>query len=96
MGVVLAGPDQIEPSVGHMARLYVAPDRWGRGIGSALYWAAIGFLREAAFAEATLWVLERNERARSWYEHLGWRPSGERKTVYAPAGVEDLRYRLVL
>jgi ribosomal protein S18 acetylase RimI-like enzyme len=96
VGVVLAGPDPIEPDLGHVARLYVAPDRWGQGIGTALYEAAVTSLREAGFAEATLWVLERNERARSWYERLGWQSIGERKVVYAPAGIDDLRYRLTL
>jgi ribosomal protein S18 acetylase RimI-like enzyme len=75
--------------------LYVAPQLWGRGIGSALYSAAIDHLREAPFVEATLRVLERNERARSWYERPLWRFTGERKTVYAPAGVDD-RYRIAL
>jgi len=27
---------------------------------------------EAGYTEATLWVLERNDRARAWYERLGW------------------------
>jgi ribosomal protein S18 acetylase RimI-like enzyme len=96
VGVVLAGPDALEPAVGHVARLYVAPALWGRGLGGALHTAAIGHLRECEFDEATLWVLEGNRRARSWYERLGWRPTGERKTVYAPAGIDDLRYRIGL
>jgi ribosomal protein S18 acetylase RimI-like enzyme len=96
VGVVLAGPDPSDPTSGHLARLYVSPHRWGQGVGRALYEVAVGHLRGADFADATLWVLERNERARAWYERLGWRPTGERKAVYAPAGIDDLRYRLVL
>lgn len=96
VGVVLAGPDPIEPNVGHLARLYVKPDRWGQGIGSALYGSAMTYMRDIGFAEATLWVLERNERARSWYERLSWQCTQERKSVYAPAGIEDLRYRHTL
>lgn len=96
VGVVLAGPDPVEPNLGHVARLYVRPDRWGEGIGTALYSRAVGYLREAGFSEATLWVLERNRQARSWYERRGWRPTGERKPVYPPARIDDLRYRLSL
>ncbi len=92
-GVVLAGPDEAEPDAGHLSRLYVDPDRWGHGLGRALYTASMDMLRER-FDEATLWVLERNTRARAWYERLGWRPTGERKPVYSPAGIDDLRYRL--
>ena len=96
VGVVLAGEDPTEPSLGHVARLYVAPKRWGQGIGTTLYEAAVDHLRTVGFTEATLWVLERNTRARSWYERLGWKCSDERKPVWLPAGIDDLRYRLLL
>ena len=96
VGVVLAGPDPIEEDAGHVARLYVDPDQWGRGTGTLLYDAAIAHLVARGFREATLWVLEANDRARSWYERLGWRPTGERKATYAPAGIDDLRYRVTL
>jgi ribosomal protein S18 acetylase RimI-like enzyme len=46
--------------------------------------------------EATLWVLEANSYARKWYERLGWKLSGKRKTTYAPAGIDDVQYRLAL
>jgi ribosomal protein S18 acetylase RimI-like enzyme len=96
VGVVLAGPDPAEPTSGHVARLYVRPDRWGARIGSALYAQAIAHLTESGFPEATLWVLEHNLRARRWYERLGWHETGERKPVYAPAQIDDLRYRISL
>ena len=96
VGVVLAGPDPADPNCGHVARLYVRPDRWGRAVGTTLYARAIAYLREAGYSEATLWVLEHNLRARSWYERLGWRPTGERKHVYAPGQIDDIRYRISL
>ena len=48
----------------------------------------------AEYEEATLWVLEDNPRARSFYERGGWAPDGARKAeerwgVRAP----ELRYR---
>jgi ribosomal protein S18 acetylase RimI-like enzyme len=96
VGVVLAGPDPDDRRVGHLARLYVAPELWGRGIGTRLYDAALASMVGAGFPAATLWVLERNSRARRWYERLGWRLSGERKTLFAPAGIDDVGYRLDL
>ena len=92
VGVVVAGPDPVEPARGHVARFYVAPDRWGQGVGQRLYVAAIGHLGRSDYPEATLWVLERNRRARAWYERLGWRTTGGRKMVYAPAGIVDVQY----
>ncbi len=96
VGVVLAGMDPDDLTRGHLARLYVAPELWGRGIGRQLYEAAVGHVQEREFTALTLWVLEENHRARSWYERLGWRPNGTRKTSYAPTGVEDLGYELTL
>ncbi|MET0902142.1 MAG: GNAT family N-acetyltransferase [Acidimicrobiales bacterium] len=96
IGVVLTGPDPEDPPVGHLARLYVDPGQWGRGIGRRLYVAAIDQLHRDGFTAATLWTLEANERARSWYERLGWRTTGRRKPVYEPAGIDDVQYRLEL
>ena len=96
VGVVVAGPDLVRRDRGHVARFYVAPERWGQGIGSRLYVAALDRLRRADYREATLWVLERNVRARAWYERLGWRSTGERQTVYEPAGIAELQYLIRL
>ncbi len=96
VGVVLAGPDPQDERRGQLARLYVAPEHWGQGIGRRLYDAAIRRLHHQGFMTATLWVLEDNHRARSWYERLGWRATGSRKTVYAPRGIDDIGYELTL
>jgi GNAT superfamily N-acetyltransferase len=96
VGVVVAGPDPDDPECGHISRLYVAPSQWQRGIGRLLYERAIGHLRDVGYGEATLWVLEGNARARCWYEALGWRATAARKPTYAPAGIDDIGYRLVL
>ena len=61
--------------------LYVLPQDGGSGIGSSLL-QAVGEVRR-------LWVLERNNAARQWYERRGWRNSGERQGAY---GVWDVRY----
>ena len=96
VGVVLTGPDPDEPATGHLARLYVLPEHWGQGVGTRLYRVAMDALAARRFPEATLWVLEGNDRARRWYERLGWRLTDKRKTTYAPAGVEDVQYRIAL
>ena len=94
VGVAVVGADPREPSAAHLSRVYVQPELSGRGIGTRLYGACLERIAEAGFKEATLWVLERNARVREWYERLGWRPTGERKAVYEPGGIDDLRYRL--
>lgn len=95
-GVVCGGPDPLDDTVGHLSRLYVRPPLWGRGLGRALHDACIADLCDQGFELATLWVLDGNARARAWYERLGWKITGGYKPVYAPAGICDLRYRLLL
>jgi GNAT superfamily N-acetyltransferase len=73
--------------------MYVAPEYWGQGIGRLLHAAAIDHPRAVGHGEATLWVLERNRRARSWYEHLGWTATAERKPIFRPAAIDEVRYR---
>jgi ribosomal protein S18 acetylase RimI-like enzyme len=96
IGVAVAGPDPDDPRVGHLSRLYVVPSHRGRGIGRTLYERAMVHLRSRAYRDATLWVLEGNERARRWYESLGWHVTTGRKPTYAPAGIDDVRYWIAL
>ncbi len=48
-----------------VAATYVAPQCWSTGIGRALLTAALSKLREGGWREATLWVFDRNARARA-------------------------------
>jgi GNAT superfamily N-acetyltransferase len=59
VGSVVVRPD------GELARLHVHPERWRCGIGQALHDAAGDRAR-------SLWVIDRNERARRFYERNGW------------------------
>ena len=60
--------------------LYVDPDRWGAGVGTAL-WGAV----EAGWAEETaavaLWVLRDNVRAREFYLARGLAPDGAERLI---------------
>jgi GNAT superfamily N-acetyltransferase len=95
-GVVVAGADPDHFEMGHITRFYVDAPYWGQGIGRLLYDAAISHLRQVGYEQASLWVLERNARARTWYERLGWTCTGERKVAADTIGVEDVRYTLSL
>lgn len=50
--------------------LYVMPDRWGTGVGAALMAEVPGGV------PVSLWVAERNERARTFYARHGFEPDG--------------------
>ena len=93
VGVVVAGAYE---GAGQLSRLHVDPMRWGEGIGRALYDRCIADIELSGHHDITLWVLERNVRARSWYERLGWIDTGRRAPVYEPAAINDALYRLTL
>jgi GNAT superfamily N-acetyltransferase len=76
--------------------IYVRPSSWGGGLAAELHDAAIAELRARGVARARLWVLERNPRARRFYERLGWRPDGTSRVVEFPPNPIDLGYALEL
>ena len=93
-GFVRVGPLTDEGEVGLIYLLYVLPEQWGRGVGTALIQAGMQELRDLGMREAMLWVLRDNLRARRFYEHLGWTPDG--RTVSEDHGgcrLEALCYR---
>ena len=90
VGSVATGPDPEGTPEGELRRLHVLPERWGRGLGTALHDAALAALGER-FAVARLWVLEGNQRARRFYERRGWVPVDGARWV--AAGVGEVRYR---
>ena len=79
-------------SPGWLRQLFVLPDAWGQGLGSELHDAAVARLRELACESVFLWVLERNERARGFYERRGWAPDGQTRVAPFPPYPRTLGY----
>jgi len=79
--------------VGEIWGIYVAPEYWRKGAGRALAQHAQGVLAHRGLEEATLWVLEENDGARKFYEHLGFTLDGGKKTVTLGEPLPTVRYR---
>ncbi|HET9514964.1 MAG TPA: GNAT family N-acetyltransferase, partial [Gemmatimonadales bacterium] len=93
-GFATIGRAQDETDEGLVYLVYVLPEHWGRGVGKALMAAAADALRELGVREATLWVLRENQRARHFYESLGWQPDGRtRIDDYGGVELEAVCYR---
>jgi GNAT superfamily N-acetyltransferase len=93
LGFVRVGPDPDVPAAGFVFLLYVLPARWRGGVGTALMAAADAALRDGGFMSAALGVLEANDRARRFYECLGWRSDGSRRSDdYGGRELAALRY----
>ena len=65
--------------VGRLHSLYIDPDALGQGIGHTLMNHALSTFAAWGCERATLWVLEGNSRAISFYERQGWRCTGATK-----------------
>jgi anhydro-N-acetylmuramic acid kinase len=87
------GPDPDDQRRGHVFSLYTDPGASGAGIGRALLEHAVGELRRAGFGTVTLWVFERNQRARRLYQRAGFRPDGARQ-VEPEWGAPEIRLAL--
>jgi GNAT superfamily N-acetyltransferase len=67
-----------------LRHLGVRPEQWGRGLARQ----AVG----RAHAVRRLWVLAANDRARGFYEHLGWTPTGREQQAEWPPYPTELEY----
>lgn len=72
-GFCAVGPST-EEDWGEVYAIYLDPDRWGQGVGRALLAAGERALLDDGQWQALLWVLDRNVRARAFYERQGWVP----------------------
>jgi GNAT superfamily N-acetyltransferase len=85
LGVVSVGE-------GILQTLYVLPERWNEGVGSALHDLALDRLCETAVEQARLWTLAENHRARAFYEKRGWSLTGRTRVVPFPPHPIDVEY----
>jgi GNAT superfamily N-acetyltransferase len=90
-------PSRDPDAEGELGEIYALPEAWGKGVGRALMAACLGALRERGYADAILWVLADNPRARAFYEREGWALDGGEKTdEFLGVAVRELRYRISL
>jgi ribosomal protein S18 acetylase RimI-like enzyme len=94
---MIPSPDSGEDAqkTGHITSIHVLPHLRSRGHGRALLDQAFAEFRRRGYTDVTLWVLERNASARRFYERVGFREDGGRKT-YPGTEVPEVRYRIKL
>jgi ribosomal protein S18 acetylase RimI-like enzyme len=64
------------PGLCHLSLVYVAPERWGQGIGGLILDAALDEARVRGYDRIQLWTQETNDRARRLYRSRGFQPTG--------------------
>lgn len=89
--------DEDSRTSGELQAIYVLPEQWDTGTGSALHKTCIDALRADAFTDATLWVVEGNDRALRFYGKHGWKHDDARKLVeWDGATLNEIRLRRML
>ena len=100
IGFLAAGPPRdadVEGPAAELYALYVLPEAWRGGAGSALLAVAVDHWRALGVSRLVLWVLEMNERARAFYEAQAWLPDGAGQPLDLGGFVTtEVRYRLEL
>ena len=71
-----ASRDPMDPALGELDTLHVAPDSFRTGVGRALMEVALGQLNRDGYAEAVLWTVNHYPRGQRFYEAMGWRRDG--------------------
>ncbi len=89
--------DDAEPETGELMAIYLDPAHWRKGIGRTLMQWVLNSAQMRAWQRLTLWVLEENIQARSFYESLSWRADGRIKTdTIGEVEVTEVRYGVIL
>lgn len=96
VGFVASGPPEQEEEQRELFAIYVLSEAWGSAAGPGLMHAALEAMRGRGAADAILWVLDDNPRARRFYEREGWHADGTAESEYLGLSVPVVRYRVAL
>lgn len=66
---------------GEIISIYVLPRYFSKGYGKKLFSYVVCYLNENGFKNIYLWVLEKNQQARAFYERNGFFPNGDKATI---------------
>ena len=82
---------------GEIYSIYVLEGFWNLGIGRKLMENSLTALERDGFGSVKVWVLETNQRARSFYEKFGFKTDGLRKTEkLEDFELREIRYGMIL
>ncbi len=93
---VAAGVPRAAPRERGLGAMWVTPAWRGRGVAPLLAAAVIAWARAQNCTRVGLWVPADNPRARAFYEHQGFRPTGRSRPFPGAAGRSITEMRLEL
>jgi GNAT superfamily N-acetyltransferase len=80
----------------HLVGMWVDPRHRRRGVARALVGEAVRWAQERQASEVILWVADHNSPARTLYERIGFRPTGERQPLPSNPALSESLLRLPL
>ena|SRR5271165_1912572 len=78
-GLVAGGRDEADAAVVHLMAMWVHPANRGSGAAENLVSAVLGWAQSEGAKLVRLKVIQGNDRARHFYERMGFRPTGQRQ-----------------
>ena len=93
VGTVTFGKGREDASLAEIQSIYVLPDFWDKGKGSALFRAVVERAKAQGYPGLYVWTLEGNLRAKAFYEHMGMTATGEtREFEIAGSYLPEVQY----
>lgn len=85
-----------DETYGEIWGIYMHPDYYGRGYGTELMKCCINELKNRGYLKITLWVLEDNKNAISFYEKQGFKKEGKVNELNLGEKINEVRYIMYL
>lgn len=82
---------------GEITSIYLNPKYWKKGLGTALFEFILENMKKREFTQVTLWVLDTNQQARSFYQKMGLKPDGATKIdIREHFELREIRYSITI
>ncbi|MDY6896684.1 MAG: GNAT family N-acetyltransferase [Cyanobacteriota bacterium] len=73
--------------------IYLNPEHWRKGLGKELFQFILLEIKNKEFTEVTLWVIDTNQTACSFYQKMGLKPDGTTKIdIREDFELREIRY----
>ncbi len=87
------GAGEVVPGRGHVSMVFVHPDRWGQGLGTALMAGLHEVTDRRGWTRLSVWTRQSNQRALRLYTRCGYRPTGRITTLRTGEPIVQLERR---
>ena len=77
---------------GEIISIYLLPEYFGRGYGRLFFTHVVSELLRKGYKDIYLWVLEKNNRARRFYEKNGFSPADSQMFTIGNEDISEIRY----